>query len=274
MPTEAFVPPPGLAPLRLTAREIRGVAESGRSRPLYVDCVGSDGARVTVVLKLRVPGTPDTANWGLCLTRDLVGSVLARRLGLPVPDYAVVSVDRPFIEVSSRHAEGARLQANGGENFGSVRLDSVLEGFCEERSAWAKVLTFDALSYNLDRKPSNPNVLWDGKVLFLIDQGLIAPTWTFAIDGTTSATLYGHANITLHAAFRLLQKAGDAYADTIEAWGEAWGRLITPEFLSWARKLVPAGWATQGQLDELFAFLAARGSIARLQERELVGVLK
>jgi hypothetical protein len=170
------VPFADLEPLTLFAREIRGAPVSGLSEPLFVECADADGDRHNVVLKLLNPMTPDRRPWNLCLVRDLVGSILARRLGLLVPNYALVQVGDAFAASAARHDAGRRISANIGMNFGSVRVDSVLEEGCNEAEFWEGPMSFDALSFNADRLPSNPNVLWTGKALYLIDHGMVAPT--------------------------------------------------------------------------------------------------
>jgi len=259
-----------LAPQRFIARELQGVAGRGQSAPLFVRCRSASGAQISVVLKLRDPRVPDHRPWNLCLVRDLVGAVIARRLGLNVPTYAIVEVDQSFIRATARHSSGPRIAANPGPNFGTVRLDAVSESIDGGVHDWAPVLAFDALGFNADRKGANPNTLWSGKALFVIDHGMLAPTWTFHIDGTTAASLYGPTNIHLHASFPVLKGKGAAYLEIASAWAER----ITLEFISWLRAQVPASWASAGEVDELFQFLGARAGIIVQQEAELRGVVR
>ena len=238
--------------------------------PLFVECVDEAGARRNVVLKLRDPRVANVRPWDLCIVRDLVGTILARRLGLLVPDYAIVDVGEPFVRASRRHPDGLRIAANIGANFGSVRIDSVLEAVEGDDSEWAPVLMFDALAFNTDRMAGNPNALWTGKDLYLIDHGMLAPTWTFVIDGTTDTSLFGLTNTRLHAGFSRLQGKGASYARIAQAWPNR----VSFEFLRWLRLQVPAWWAPSAAVDELFRFLGARSAISRAQEIEITGHVK
>jgi hypothetical protein len=81
----------------------------------------------------------------------------------------------------------------------------------------------------------------------------------------TNSTLYGMANIRLHAGFRSLRGTGRAYREGARRWHDS----ITDDFLSWTRRQVPPTWAPKQAIDELFAFLADRAAIADQQSREL-----
>jgi len=113
-------------------------------------------------MKLHNPQVKDLKPWGQCLVRDLVRSILARRLGLNVPEYAIVMFEEAFIRGTTRHPLSGRIQTNSGPNFGSIQVDSILEDVLGSPEEWAATLAFDALGFNADRKASNPNVLWNG----------------------------------------------------------------------------------------------------------------
>jgi hypothetical protein len=258
-----------LAPMKLWAREVKGVAIGGATEPLYVECEDARGKRVNVVLKLRDPGKPWEKPWNLCLVRDLVGAIIARRLGLNVPDYALVELDEDFIRSTSKHPAGGRISRNTGWNFGLLRIDAHLEAVEGSPGDWSPVLSFDALAFNGDRQLGNPNVLWDGLRLYVIDHGLLAPTWTFRVDQVTSSTLFGPSRIRQHAGFQMLQSKHEPYPTHAAAWSSR----ITAEFLTWLRGQVPRTWAGSQDVDELFDFLGARATIARMQAEELCSVV-
>lgn len=264
--TDDFTP---LSPQRWTARELRGVAGRGLSSPLFVDCVNASGQRRRAVLKLRDPQTADRRPWHLCLVRDLVGTVIARHLGLTVPDYAIVEIDQSFALSTARHTLGGRIAANVGANFGTTLIDAVTEAGDGATEDWAPVLGFDSLGFNADRKTGNPNALWTGSRLYLIDHGMLAPTWTFDVDGTTSSTLFGTVNIKLHAAYAVVKGRAPDFLTIANQWSTC----ITSEFLAWLRIQVPASWASARDVNDLFAFLEARSSIIRQQEQELRGIV-
>jgi hypothetical protein len=109
------------------------------------------------------------------LVAEVVAGELARRLGLPVPDLAVVDLD----PVVARHEPDEEVQdllrASEGANLGLDYLPGAL-GFDPlahevDPALASRVLWFDALVSNVDRSWRNPNLLvWHGG-LQLIDHG-------------------------------------------------------------------------------------------------------
>ena len=109
------------------------------------------------------------------LVAEVVAGELARRLGLPVPELAVVDLD----PVVARHEPDEEVQdllrASEGSNLGLDFLPGSL-GFDPlahpvEPLLASRVLWFDALVSNVDRSWRNPNLLvWHG-ALHLIDHG-------------------------------------------------------------------------------------------------------
>jgi hypothetical protein len=257
-----------LRPDRLIAVELRQQVRGGASKPLIVDCQDSEGKSRSVILKLRDPGVPDGKPWGLCLVRDLVGGVLARQLGLATPDYAIVEVTKAFAKAVQGHTDGVRIAANIGANFGSAVLTPVLEPPVGTVDDWAEALGFDALAFNPDRKGGNPNALWDGNHLYLIDHGMMAPTWTFRYDGTHARSLFGPFNIRAHAGYPIMNGRGHAFSVTSQ-----WDCVVTSDFLTWLRGIVPPTWASPSDLDALFRFLSERRHITTQQCNELKGVV-
>jgi hypothetical protein len=211
-------------------------------------------------------GTP----WKLCLARELIGAFMAKRVGLQVPEFGIVEIGDALIRSLQYSPEGSRLIRNRGLHFGSVVVDNVLVDApaAAPRKTWAETLTFDALAYNADRKGGNPNVLWDGSTLYVIDHGHLAPTWTSAVDGLSGDSLYGEFNIRLHAGFPHLRTKGESF----QPMRDAWVGQISNNFLAWARLQVPREWASPAELDELFTFLDRRATIADRQVRELTAV--
>src|SRR5262249_38795955 len=96
-----------LRPGMLRAERFEGVIGRGRSRPLIVIARAGE-VRRQIVLKLRRPGDTSVP-WHLCLCREIVGAILARHLGLAVPDYYVVMIDDQFAEAMRGHPEEERI---------------------------------------------------------------------------------------------------------------------------------------------------------------------
>jgi hypothetical protein len=258
-----------LAPLLLTLDEIQGEVGNGRSRPLWATAADAAGARHNLVLKLRHPGVDHATPWPLCIVRELVGSLIAKRLGIPVPQPAIVEVKQEHARLLASMPNGARLAANIGTTFGSQRIDMSLEVASAPASHWRAILWLDAMSLNSDRHGANPNALWTGSRLIAIDHGHMVPSWTFAVDRTDSSSLYGEVSIRGHAGGVALKRTTVDFT----AYAQEWAIRITADFLAWVRAQVPQTWASASDLDQLFAFLGARVTIAERQARELQRVL-
>lgn len=259
------------APKRLVAQQLKGPVGRGNSVPLHMRCVDDTDQTYEVVVKLLQPGGVDGRPWPLCLVRDLVGTILARKFGLEVPDYAIVTIDQRFAATSLRHPEGGRLQRNVGEHFGSIMIPFAVEETGVLRGsvdAWETMIGFDALSYNGDRMGGNPNALWDGTKLYAIDHGSIVPSWAFP-SGTTSISLYPDLWAKTHAGRPHLEGRKREYDQTAK-----WGTLLTESFLDWLRTQVPASWAPCSDVDQLFSFIRDRQAIATKQQDRLKGLMR
>jgi hypothetical protein len=241
----------------------------GRTKPLQIGCEAQDGTWAEYVVKLRDPGPADGTPYGLCLVRELVGAALARFLGLNVPPYALVNVDDAFAASVAHLPDGGRIARNRGLCFGSLFVEGTVEDpLAPSPDEWAPVIGFDAMGFNADRKASNPNVLWTGERLFAIDHGFLAPLWTFGVDGTSASSLYGLANIRLHAAAQRLAKSGESYNEVPDRW-----RQLSIDLRNWLLTEVPADWATGADVVALLDFLWDRVNIAIPQARELTTYL-
>lgn len=124
----------------------------------------------TYVVKFRGAGQGRKA-----LVAEVVSGELGRRLGLPVPELAVISLD----PVVARHEPDEEVQdllrASAGANLamdflpGAIGFDPLAHEVDAELAA--RVLWFDAFVSNVDRSWRNPNLLlWHG-ALHLVDHG-------------------------------------------------------------------------------------------------------
>jgi hypothetical protein len=260
-----------LLPPTLVAVELRGSTGVGRSRPLRIQCRTSDRGLVEVIVKLKNPCVADGTPWLACLAREIAGAIIARRLGLSVPDHAFVQITESFARAVASHVEGPRVAASVGVNFGSVVVENIIEDvpIPGDPASWEATLGFDAMIFNADRKPSNPNVLWDGSRLFLIDHGLLAPLWTAHVDGLNGQTLYGEMNIRLHAGAHWLRGTASEHVLPFR-----WAESITDEFLVWLADRLPPEWVSDSETQTLVAFLRQRRDIIREQSEQLKAVLQ
>jgi hypothetical protein len=139
----------------------------GGSLPGLVEA-SDDGMYVT---KFRGSGQGENA-----LVAEVVAGELARRLGLLVPDLAIVDIPvemgRAEPDPDIQELLDASVGPNLGMDFlpGSLPFTLPLEGTVDPVFA-ADVVWFDALVTNVDRTHRNPNLLiWHGRT-WLIDHG-------------------------------------------------------------------------------------------------------
>ncbi len=187
--------------------EILDRSKQGVTNPFYCRC--EDGQAYYV--KGRGAGRRS-------LIAEYVGSRLAKKFGLPVPDFEIVEVPDELIKWSGRR-DAQELGA--GLAFGSIALTYVQEfSFSHmplvETAQRKDIAVFDWWVRNADRtltaKGGNPNLLWNlqSSSLAVIDQNQ-------AFDPDFNAQLFGELHV-FHEEF--LRVAGDmierqAYVDRL-----------------------------------------------------------
>ncbi|GGM49666.1 hypothetical protein GCM10012275_20700 [Longimycelium tulufanense] len=124
----------------------------------------------TYVVKFRGAGQGRKA-----LVAEVVGTELARRVGLRVPELVLVELDPALAPAEPDQEVQDLLRASAGTNLGVDFLPGALDfnpvSFSAEPAWAARVLWLDALIGNVDRSWRNPNMLvWHGE-LWLIDHG-------------------------------------------------------------------------------------------------------
>jgi len=158
-------PPPSLGTVN-AVRYVTPLREGG-SMPALVE--GDDG-RLWVV-KLRGAGQGTRA-----LIAEIVVGELARALDLPVPELAIVELAAPLGRAEPDPEVRDLLLGSVGSNAGLAHLPAAV-GF--DRAARepvsgalaSRIVALDAFATNVDRTPRNPNLLWSGGKLWLIDHG-------------------------------------------------------------------------------------------------------
>ena len=147
-------------------RYVQPLREGG-SLPAVVD---TDGG--LFVVKFRGSGQGPKA-----LIAELIVGVLAQRLGLPVPELAVVTVDDAFGRAEPDPEIQEILRASHGVNVGMRYLDGAFnfDGFAAGEliaaELAARIVWFDAFVTNPDRTHRNPNLLIFERTPWLIDHG-------------------------------------------------------------------------------------------------------
>ena len=151
---------------RIITRHVERAFRRGSSCPVVVDT-----ARGKFVLKLR-----GSAQGASALVAELAVAELAERLGLPVPERALVELMADYRSDDGRDELADLLERSIGLNVGFRYLDDArdlrIRDMSHISSSFATAtLWLDGLTMNIDRTEANPNVvLWRGGP-WLIDNG-------------------------------------------------------------------------------------------------------
>ena len=109
------------------------------------------------------------------LIAEIIGTSLARALGLPVADLVTVDVDPALAANEPDEEVQDLLRASPGRNLGVDYLPGALDldpsAFALGLEFAGRVLWFDALIGNVDRSWRNPNMLFWHGAPYLIDHG-------------------------------------------------------------------------------------------------------
>ena len=156
---------------------------------------------------VKFKGGTETGVTGMA--SELVASLLADELDLACPTPAVVDINPNIADLlSAKDSDVAEIiKKSGGLNFGSRVLSGGFGTWPVNKSIpnsltqlAAEIFTFDALIQNPDRRTNNPNLLWKGSEIYIIDHEL-AFSFVFEIGtsgrpwelkGLTGDFLNGH----------------------------------------------------------------------------------
>jgi hypothetical protein len=155
-------------PTLVAARYVQPLREGG-SLPAVVDTADDAGLWVA---KFRGAG-----QGARVLIAELVVGGLARALGLPVPDLALLELPAEFgrmerdaeIQELLRRSEGLNVAMRYLD--GAFNFDAMAAGDLVDPGLAARVVWFDAFVTNMDRTARNPNLLVWRRRPWLIDHG-------------------------------------------------------------------------------------------------------
>lgn len=247
-------------PLRATAIEFKNRLDGGLSRPPLVIAEDSSGVHHKIVIKLRHPSSKGN-HWGpTSLACELLCSIIARALGLSVPDYFIIDNNAEFANsLPDRDLRDLFLN-NIGENFGTryhfgcMGWDSNIRGQGTGiASIFENILSFDTAILNGDRKSDKPNMLCSGSEFFLIDHSLVFASHQYKceyIEETCkSGPLFGEDEISKHCTFPYLRNRKMTFQTLLSEWQA----LVSDSFLGNIRAILPSSWETnKGDLDKIF----------------------
>jgi hypothetical protein len=226
-------PPPAFRRLAAT-RYVTALREGG-SVPAVVEA--DDGALYVVKFRAAAQG-------GRALAAEIIVGELARAAGLPVPELAFIDVDaalgrsEPHQEIQELLIASAGLNLAMGYLGGAIGYDVAARRPVDAALA-SLIVALDVFAANVDRTAKNPNLLWQGGSLWLIDHGA-ALYWHHGWDGTESPDAIAAS------AARPFARVGDhvllPLAERLPAAGAALGAALTDAAIARAVELVPEAW--------------------------------
>ena len=121
----------------------------GRTKPGVYTCEDSSGTiKDEYVIKLR--GSIENGNAGLLF--ELIGNLLASKLGITVPNPSIIEIQDEFVKSVSNLEVSKSLKNSIGKNFGSKNLKEVYATWLIDKSiqesikqAATDIFVFDAL---------------------------------------------------------------------------------------------------------------------------------
>jgi len=232
---------------RVTAVRFDGRAQSGRTVPCRLACEADDGAEVEVVAKL----SNGCDRKVIALAMEAISAMLAADLDLPVPEPFLVTLEPAFVADIPDEGVRAMAQVSSPVAFGSRHLPQGYTTWPVEKAipkqalpTAAEILAFDLLILNDDRRPVNPNCLFNGSSLAIYDHemafastvGIIGwrPPWEIGA--------LGHIKVTRDHLF-FDQLSGKAV--NFERLAGAW-RAVSDVRLAQYRAALPPEWNSAG----------------------------
>ena len=148
-------------------------AERGLNRPILLRGRTGEGEVASLFVKTRAGyGDRPTAPGVECFA-----TLLARHLGLTAPEPVCVEMPKGFDRfISDAPVHRELVRQSPGLNFGTVALGPDWKTWPVGMSTRAfpgdlfeRIMVFDALVQQTDREPDNPNLLWRGREIAVID---------------------------------------------------------------------------------------------------------
>ena len=270
-----------IPPLRLNAVEYRPIKMGGSTMPRLVVTEDEFRQKRQVVLKPRHPTTsagPRVGHFaGTSLACELICAVLARAIGLKVPDYAIVEITQGFANSIQDDPIRNLFLNNIGLNFGTAYHESVAlwqpmshkppQEFIDQLE---DILSFDIIVINGDRKIGNSNLLYHNDQLILIDHSLALSVYSWNQHALAKLPPVPKEIIEGHCAIRELRGQGCSYRRVFDSWEER----INTQNLEELRAMLPATWEHKaGDIDKIFTFLQNRNRCFAEMSDSLMGVL-
>ncbi|MDO5608076.1 MAG: aminotransferase class I and II [Capnocytophaga sp.] len=178
------------------------------------------------------------------LISELLGGLIAARLGLRVPELVFAELDADFGRTEGDEEIQDLLKFSEGLNLGLHFLSGALAyepSIPIDTFEASKIVWFDAFVTNIDRTYKNTNLLWWHKELWVIDNGAslyFHHSWKDFEHAARSPFPYVKDHVLLSQAAELPQ--ADAYAR----------QVLGSDFFEAAVKLIPEQWLQWEGTDE------------------------
>ena len=181
MSSAAHIADPGSGLRRLTATRYVIALREGGSVPAVVEA--DDGA--LYVAKFRA-----AAQGGRVLAAELIVGELARAARMRVPELALIDIDAALGRSEPHQEIQELLVASAGVNLAMAYLSGAVGYDVAARrpvsgALASAIVALDVFAANVDRTARNPNLLWHGGELWLIDHGA-SLYWHHGWDGKTA----------------------------------------------------------------------------------------
>lgn len=154
--------------------------KGGSTQPWVVDLLTDEGIPTAFVVKMFNSKQVRQQN---AIAKEVYGNILARALGLPVPDYALAKFTPDFLATLSDKEKERNNSCHQGLRFASKYFegyttfgDNLLNSKIQDYDL-ASVYAFDNLIWNIDRGGyrDKPNLIINDEDCLLIDHELIFP---------------------------------------------------------------------------------------------------
>lgn len=217
---------------RYIAMQFRRPMERGLNRPFLVlgsDEGNPDSGRTPLVVKSNA----GFRHRSEIVIRELFALLLARKVGILVPEPVLVRFPDGFeYGAAELPAYADLIRQSPGWNLATVHLGNSWKPWSNttppksiEREDLETAFCFDAMVQNTDRGAENPNLLWKGKRLALIDfDKAFGYIRTFQADVQPWRKVLIQQNLAAHCLHRHLAALGD---------GQLRGKTLWEAFVEW-----------------------------------------
>jgi hypothetical protein len=235
MPAAVSITPRSTRLRRLHATRYVMALREGGSVPAVVEA--DDGA-------LWVAKFHAAAQGGRVLAAELIVGELGRATGLRVPELALIDIDAALGRSEPHQEIQELLIASAGTNLAMAYLPGAVGYDVAARRAVpgalaSAIVALDLFVANIDRTARNPNLLWFGGALWLIDHGA-SLFWQHGWDGGASGADLGAS------AGRPFDRAGEhvllPLADALPAAGAALAVALDDDLIDRVVGSVPDAW--------------------------------